>query len=205
MDKKELQECKEEFVSLLKSTSLSDGLDDFIAELDNLGFFTAPASMKGHLCYEGGLLVHSLNVYHAALKLKEAFAASRPDVFDKISDESIIIATLLHDVCKAGNYFRKRNARFESGEAEWGTAPDALPVGHGEKSVIMLLRLGLELNDDEICAIRWHMGPWAVNDSDGEEKGAFRGAERRYALVTLVQMADTAAAHFLERKYETIN
>ena len=37
-----------------------------------------------------------------------------------------------------------------------------LPVGHGEKSVIMLLRWGLRMTDDEILAIRWHMDPGSL-------------------------------------------
>ena len=35
-----------------------------------------------------------------------------------------------------------------------------------KKSVIMLLRSGLDLHDDEIYAIRWHMGPWNLSRDD---------------------------------------
>lgn len=204
MDKNELKETRQEFIDLLRSTSLEE-LDDIIRELDEIGFFTAPASMKNHLCYEGGLMVHSLNVYQAAMKLKNAFKDVRPDLFEKVSDESIIIASLLHDVCKATSYFKRNNSRYEFGESEYGFNNSDLPVGHGEKSVIMLLRMGVGLTDAEICAICWHMGPWAVNDSSSEEIKAFRAATDLYPLVSLIQMADTAAAHILERKYTTIN
>ncbi len=204
MDKNELREHREQFISLLKSTSLDD-VDGIVKDLGDMGFFTAPASMKNHLCYEGGLMIHSLNVYEAAMKLKEAFAPVRPDVFDKVTDESIIIASLLHDVCKATSYYKKTGSRYEMGEAEYGFNNNDLPIGHGEKSVIMLLRMGVGLTDAEICAIRWHMGPWAVNDTSGDEKDAFRSATRLYPLVSLIQMADTAAAHIYERKYTTIN
>lgn len=204
MDKKEIKEHKDKFVSLLKSTSLED-VDGIVNDLDDLGFFMAPASTKNHLCYEGGLLIHSLNVCDVALKLRDTFVNFRPDVFEKVSDESIIIASLLHDVCKASDYYRKETSQYELGDAEFGYNRSELPVGHGEKSVIMLLRMGVGLTDAEICAIRWHMGPWAVNDTSGEEKGDFRAAEKLYPLVTLIQMADTAAAHILERKYTTIN
>ncbi len=107
MDKEELKEHKEHFLSLLRSTSIPD-VELLIEDLEHAGFFTSPASMKNHLCYEGGLMIHSLNVYEAAIKLRNAFKETRPDVFERISDESIIIAALLHDVCKAGSYFRKR-------------------------------------------------------------------------------------------------
>ena len=68
MDKDELRKHKEEIIGLLKSTGLEE-MDDFIAELENTGYFTAPASMNGHMCYEGGLMIHSLNVYYAAREL----------------------------------------------------------------------------------------------------------------------------------------
>lgn len=204
MDKEEIRKHKQEFIDLLKSTSIPD-IDLFIEDLEESGFFTAPASMKNHLCYEGGLMIHSLNVYEAAMKLKETFAAVRPDVFEKISDESIIIAALLHDVCKANLYFRKRGAQMEFGQAEYGTDYGRLPIGHGEKSVVMLYRMGLDLRDDEICAIRWHMGAWSVDSSDAEERGNFSKAQELYPLVSLIQLADTAAAQILERKYESIN
>lgn len=204
MDKEELKEHKQHFIELLRSTSVPD-VDLLIEDLEQMGFFTSPASMKNHLCYEGGLMIHSLNVYESAIKIRDAFSAARPDVFEKISDESIIIAALLHDICKAGLYFRKRNAQMEFGQAEYGSDYGRLPVGHGEKSVIQLLRLGLDLRDDEICAIRWHMGAWSVAAGDSEEKASFRKSQELYPLVTLIQLADTAAAQILERKYETIN
>lgn len=204
MDKDELLRYKEQFISLLKSTSIPD-IDAIIADLEEMGFFTSPASMKNHLCFEGGLMIHSLNVYEAAIKIRDAFKASRPDVFERISDESIIIAALLHDLCKAGLYFRKKSAQYEFGQAEYGSDYGRLPIGHGEKSVVMLMRLGIDLNDDEICAIRWHMGAWSVASGDAEERGSFRKAQELYPLVTLIQLADTAAAQILERKYETVN
>ena len=204
MDKDELKKHKEEFLGLLRSTGIED-IDYFIAELEKSGFFTAPASMNGHMCYEGGLMIHSLNVYYAAIKLKEVFAPMRPDIFDKISDESIIVAALLHDMCKSNLYFRKRDSRYEMGQAQYGSDYGNLPIGHGEKSVVMLLQMGLGLTDAEICAIRWHMGAWSVNDCDAEEKGNFRKAADLYPLVSLIQLADTAAAGIIECKYTTIN
>ncbi|HAB40598.1 MAG TPA: HD family phosphohydrolase [Porphyromonadaceae bacterium] len=204
MDKDELRKHKEEIIGLLKSTGLEE-MDDFIAELENTGYFTAPASMNGHMCYEGGLMIHSLNVYYAARELKATFGKMRPDVFERISDASIIIATLLHDMCKSNLYYKKRNAAYELGQSQYGSDQGSLPVGHGEKSVIMLLQMGLGLTDAEICAIRWHMGAWSVNPTDGESKGDFRRAADLYPLVSLVQLADSVAASILERKYTTIN
>lgn len=204
MDKKELHDSKQEFIDLLKSTSLED-VDLIVSDLDDLGFFKAPASAgaKNHGSFEGGLLIHSLNVYYAAKRLKEAFAPVRPDIFEKVTDESLIIASLLHDVCKSDSYFIKRNSRREMGENEFGYSMSKLPLGHGEKSVAMLLRMGVGLTDAEMCAIRWHMGAWSVNSPQDNEN--YRDAMKLYPLVSIIQMADTLAAHVYERAPETIN
>lgn len=204
MDKEELKTVKARIIELLRSTGIEE-MDDFIGELEQSGFFTAPASMKNHLCFEGGLMCHSLNVCEAALSLKKMLMTERPDIFEKVSDESIIIASLLHDMCKSDIYFPKRGAQTGFGQAEFGSAPGALPIGHGEKSVVMLLQMGLGLTDAEICAIRWHMGAWSVNQADSEERNYFRAAETKYPLVTLIQLADTIASKFTERPPMTIN
>lgn len=204
MEKEELIKSKQEFCDLLRATKI-EGIDEVIEELEDMGFFTAPASMKNHLCYEGGLMIHSLNVYYCARTLKESFGKMRPDVFDNVSDESLTIAALLHDVCKARIYFRKKNAQYEFGKTEYGADYSDLPVGHGEKSVIMLLQMGLGLTDAEICAIRWHMGAWSVTGADGEMMSSFRTAQEKYPLVSVIQTADTLAAAILERKATTIN
>ena len=183
MDKEELRKYKTQFLDLLRSTGIED-MDYFIPQLEKSGFFEAPASMKNHLCFEGGLMLHSLNVYEAAVALKKALAVDRPDIFEKISDDSIKVAALLHDVCKANLYFRKRGAQVDFGKAEYGTDYSGLPIGHGEKSVVMILQ----------------MGPWSIDRSNAEEVGNYRKAEEMYPLVTLLQLADTVAAKFTERK-----
>lgn len=202
MEKEELKKHKEHFLELLRSTSIDpEDMEYFIHQLETSGFFTAPASMKNHLCFEGGLMLHSLNVYEAAVALKKTFIEERPDIFEKIPDDSIKIAALLHDVCKANLYFKRHGAQVDYGKAEYGTDYSGLPIGHGEKSVVMLLQMGLPMEDSEVCAIRWHMGAWSVNPSNSEEMGNYRKAEDMYPLVTLIHMADTAAARFTERKY----
>lgn len=82
MTKEELKQVKDRVVELLKSTGIYD-MDYFFGELERSGYFTAPASMKNHLCFEGGLMCHSLNVCEAALKLKKMMMADRPDVLKR--------------------------------------------------------------------------------------------------------------------------
>ncbi len=58
-------------------------------------WLTAPASTRFHLNVERGLLIHSVGVTSNALVIKEKLA---PD----ITDESVIITSLFHDLGKIG-------------------------------------------------------------------------------------------------------
>ena len=58
---------KERFDELLLTTGIK-GMKELIKALEKGGFYTAPASSGHHLCYEGGLLEHSLNVYDVAIE-----------------------------------------------------------------------------------------------------------------------------------------
>lgn len=94
---------KSEFIEILKETG-RENIDYVIEDLEDLGFFEAPASSKNHFNFEGGLVEHSLNVYKIAIMLKEQIIKLRPDIVNRIPDDSIAIAALLHDVCKADIY-----------------------------------------------------------------------------------------------------
>ena len=74
---------------------------------------------------------------------------------------------------------------------------DQLPLGHGEKSVIVLQQF-IKLEPIEQLAIRWHMGAWDLTDVYG--KYAFNEAVKIHPLVTLLQTADLEATHILERE-----
>lgn len=191
---------KEEFVSLLRSTG-REGIECVIGKLEKMGFFSAPASSKNHLCQEGGLLKHSLNVYKVAKMLREQLLTIQPDL--DIKEESIIIASLLHDVCKADIYkkglkWRKdEQGRWEQYEA-YEVDYTNFPMGHGEKSVMMLLMCGLKMEQDELLAIRWHMGAWNLAFQNFEDKNCISAAANKYPLVTILQTADNLSSHVLE-------
>lgn len=191
---------KEEFIELLRSTN-REGMDKVIAKLEKMGFFTAPASSKNHLCREGGLVEHSLNVYKMAKMIHGQLLLSNPEI--KIKEESVIIASLLHDVCKADIYkigvkWRKddqgRWEQYEAYEIDYTN----FPMGHGEKSVMMLLMCGLRMEQDELLAIRWHMGAWNLAFQNFEDKSCISAAADKCPLLTLIQAADNLAAHVLE-------
>lgn len=199
---------KEEFLELLRSTK-RDGIEDVIADLESLGFFTAPASAGHHLNVEGGLVLHSLNTCKAALGVWEAMKKLEPTLETEVKRDSIIIASLLHDVCKSDIYKRTVKKRknvlgqWEDSEGYKVSYKD-FPMGHGEKSVILLLCSGLDLSDAEMLAIRWHMGAWGINMNSYEDQRCYDTARALYPLVTIVQTADGLAAAVMERTPEDI-
>ncbi|MBQ9236736.1 MAG: HD domain-containing protein [Prevotella sp.] len=180
------------FCQLLKSTKRKN-VDAVITEIERLGFFDALGSSTEHNAIPGGLLIHSLNVYHVATKIAQDMHQLQPDF--SILEDSLIIVSLLHDICKAPRYL---NAKCIDGKYQKNYSH--LPVGHGEKSVIMLLRLGFELTDDEIIAIRWHMAPWQLTLTNTEMVEDFRHAELTCPLLPILQSADRLAAKIMEVK-----
>ena len=195
---------REHFIEKLKSTK-REGIENTIAELEGLGFFSAPASSRFHLNCEGGLVEHSMNVCNVALDVREVMIARDPSLADRLPIDSIIIAALLHDTCKADIYkpaIKKQKNKLgiwvpvQGYDVEYSN----FPLGHGEKSVIVLLRAGLKLTDDEIMAIRWHMHAWDLPFQSPDIKGNFQAAKAACPLQSLIQAADGLASHMLERE-----
>jgi hypothetical protein len=194
---------KERFIQLLRSTG-REGMENVIAWLEQSDFFVAPASTMFHGNYEGGLAEHSFDVAITANDIREMMIRRKPELEQQVSRENIIIAALLHDVCKA-NIYKKTTKYRKDQYNQWetydsyGVDYSEFPVGHGEKSVILLLRLGLRLTDDEILAIRWHMSAWDLPTQSPEHKESLNAAKAKTPLVSLVQLADGFATGILER------
>ena len=202
---------REAFLALLQSVDrfTQEDVDYLMEDLESWGFFKMPASCRKHSCYEGGLVKHSLHVCEMAKMLRRQVLLVRPDLETLLPLDSVIIASLLHDVCKAGIYQKvTRKQKDETGMWEMCSTYNIdysyLPVGHGEKSVIMLLRSGVDLTDDEILAIRWHMGGWDLPYQSQEMTGSQKKAREMTTLVTLVHTADAMAADLMERPYTTL-
>lgn len=72
---------------------------------------------------------------------------------------------------------------------------DRLPLGHGEKSVIILQSF-IKLTRDEIFAIRWHMGSFdcAVKGGDYGMGNAFETCP----LAVMTHLADMEATYLVE-------
>ena len=182
---------KEEFLSLLRSTK-REGMEKLIEFIEKTDFFKAPASTKYHGNYEGGLLEHSMKVYEI---LKEKVKNSPIEI--NVSEESLIIIALLHDICKV-NFYKVdyRNAKNEFGEWEkvpYYTIEDTIPYGHGEKSVMMLTEY-IKLTSEEKYCIRWHMG----FTEPKELYGTIGQAYKKYPLALYIHEADLESTYIYD-------
>ena len=195
---------KEQFMEILSATGRK-GVDLVLAKMEENGFYEAPASTKFHLSCKGGLLEHSMNVYEAAIMLREQAIKAQPELEAQLPLDSVAICTLLHDVCKTDIYkegiLSRKNAdgyweKYLGFQVDYNAG---LPLGHGEKSVIMLLSWGLELKPEEMLAIRWHMTAWDLPMQSPEHKESLNAAKAKTPLVSLVQLADGFATGLLER------
>jgi len=192
------------FESILSSTGRK-GIDEVIAFLHTTDFYDAPASQNHHSNYKHGLLDHSLLVYLVASKFGDTVASLYGSGFtNTYSDENIALASLLHDVCKCAVYvpaLRWKKDTTGSWFNYYGYEfNDTFPIGHGEKSVIMLQKIGLELNVNEIIAIRYHMGFWG--DAGQDVMRAQMSAVKMCPLSVVLQMADYTASTVFEKEYK---
>ena len=142
------------------------GADKLLAWLEEAGFFTAPASTKYHGAYAGGLVEHTNYVYRRLVQLADAEDKRQGRTYPEYTVDTIAVAALLHDVCKADAYkVEKKNQKQKDGswkEVEVYGYTNSLPLGHGEKSIIQIMRY-IQLTEEEMLAIRWHMGAFDLS------------------------------------------
>ena len=183
---------REEFCDIWRREVSRPGADRLLEWLSSTDFFKAPASTRFHGACEEGLVMHSLNVYHALM-----------DRFFEEGDnpESMAVCGLLHDLCKA-NYYKagSRNVKNEA-TGQWEKVPifmveDQFPYGHGEKSVYLIERF-IRLKPAEAVAIRWHMGGF-----DDAARGGCRAiseAYDAYPLAVKLHLVDLTATYLMEK------
>ena len=195
------------FENLLSNVK-REGMPALMAFIKKSDFYTAPASTRYHSCHEGGLLEHSLNVYDCLMaKLENPTWA---EALSQVEPESIVIAALLHDLCKCYYYaVEMKNKKVYSetgskvdngGRYDWQLVPgyttdDKIPYGHGEKSVMMIEEY-MRLKPVERYAIRWHMG-----FTEPKESWNTLGlAMKKHPLILAIHEADVEATYLLEKE-----
>ena len=123
-------------------------------------WLTSPASTRFHLNIERGLLRHSVGVTYNALKRKNLLA---PD----ISDESIVIAALFHDLGKVGYpgkpYYLLNDNKWEIEKRgiTYKINPDVTTMNLATRS-LYLISNRIKLTEEEAQAIVAHDGIYPV-------------------------------------------
>lgn len=191
---------REKIINILMGTK-RDNMEGLTGWMDTNGFFTAPCSGSFHLAYEGGLAEHSLNVMEQALKLAETLDSG----WKLLNRDSVIIASLLHDLGKTGQFGKanyvpnmlkgkatKANpdpVPKQSEKKPYITNPDLLYVDHEIRSIQIASQF-IELTEDESYAILNHNGMYS------NLRYAYSGKETPLNLV--IHWADMWAARVIE-------
>lgn len=197
MEEELINKNKEEFLQIARENIKRDGIENLLSWLTSTDFFEAPASTKFHSAEAGGLCKHSINVYNRLLKL------AKDELGENVNKETVAIIGLFHDVCKCCYYKTEyRNVKNEDGEwvkKPYYTVDDALPYGHGEKSVYMINGY-MRLTREEALAINWHMGGFDKRVIGGDFSMA--KSYYKYPICTLTHIADIMATYLDETSPE---
>lgn len=146
---------KENIERLLMSTR-KKGIENVVEWLNKSQFYDVPASVKFHNNYAHGLMKHSFEVYEEAIRLRKEAIDYNPETVDTLPIDSVIICSLLHDVCKADVYYIDDKNRVKSRKT-------CYLKGHGQRSIWILRDIGLQMTELEEWAIWWHMGQYEVS------------------------------------------
>jgi hypothetical protein len=192
---------KDQFLAIVRQRIKREGIRELLEWLEESDFYKAPASTRFHLCKEGGLVEHSLNVYRRLVRLCEAEYGELTEDQHEIA----AIISLFHDLCKIDFYkpewknvkvYQERGSKFDNGgRFEWETklgysVDEGFCFGyHGPKSAFLIERF-IRLTPEEAVAVSCHMGAFDRSPNDYAISNAFE----RYPLALLLHMADCMAS-----------
>lgn len=196
------EEQKDYFRDSMMATG-REGMEDLLDFMVDLGFLDAPASGGNHMCKDGGLLEHTVNVMRLAEKIGVAMLGGA--AYNKIHN-SVVIAAGLHDLGKCGRegspYYvenmiqdgrptkKDPEQKYKRSESKpFKISPDLCHIDHPLRSVELAARY-IDLTEEEEHAIFYHDGAYGslAYDLKGHEE----------PLQVIVHFADFWAAQFLE-------
>ena len=166
----DVQKQQDTIIELLLATK-REGMDKLVLELLTPDFFIAPASIRFHGSYVGGLAKHSFDVCQMVLRYNGELKLG-------IAEETITVSTLLHDVCKIGAYV-KRDVPIGDAKPSWYWNR-AQPKGHALLSLVRVAE-HIALTELEVLMIRYHMGVYGLNELDHKGEYPLRGGGLAYA------------------------
>jgi hypothetical protein len=159
---------------------------DFLNWLITQDFFIKPAAIKYHGNYTGGLFEHSLAVAEKLVKMTKEMNLTWQD------PRSPYIIGMFHDLCKTDDYIVQKTSQL-SDNWLWDYNNNKILTGHGDKSVMFLSQF-INLTEEELFCIRFHMGAYETDDWDGYDK-----AIRKYEAVLWTHTADMWASKVLDK------
>lgn len=182
-----ISNAKKFFATGEKYGFMNDDLMKFLGQ----EFIGAPAStMKSlHNAFEGGLIDHSLRVTKYALEINKMLPESM-----RVEMDSLIKVSCLHQIGKAMLYkvntsewhIKNQGKMYEFNE-------DLVSMSVGERSVLYILKNGIDLSEEECQAIL----NYAKDDSDKQAK--WHSTTLAVVLKQAIELA------ILEEKHRELN
>ena len=126
-------DVKQAIIDRLRATKRKN-IEAVIDYMEKHGFFYYHCHRHHH--YDGGLADHAWQTYQIAIRLDAERCTNTPNA-QMLDEDSLAICSLLHDICDCSGM------RYIH--------------GHGIRSAVMLLELGLVLQQEEFLAVRFHM------------------------------------------------
>jgi hypothetical protein len=203
----DIAENKKKFIQYVKTYIKRDGVQKLLEWLDTTDFYVAPASTQYHLCVEGGLCQHSLDVFENMINLCVSHYGEefKPDVVfngqsadDKgaFGMENIAIVALFHDLCKVGCYVKDfKNVKVDGRwvQQEYWRWDDKFVYGRGAKSVFIIQQF-IRLYTDEAQAIRFHTAGHEDPLNDVTEKSYMQVFDK-LPLAVFLYLADVIGTY----------
>ena len=170
-----------------------EGIVDLLDYMNEIGFLEAPCSGGNHLAKKGGLAEHSVNVLTIAEKIGVALLGGAR--YNEVQD-SVVIAALLHDLGKCGDYEKPmyvdnilKSSGKQSDAKPFKRNPELSAVPHAVRS-IKLATLFIDLTEAEEWAILCHDGLYDFMKYDLKGKETW--------LQMIIHWADMWASHIIE-------
>lgn len=140
--------------------------------IEDMAKYPASSEVKHHSSYPGGLLVHSVLVMEVALSVAEALSYNEP--------QNVVMALLLHDVGKIGQY---TNYESDKENKRWLKVKQEVP--HQIRSLLLAskeLQAFKVLPEEVWQAVAFHGSAYSNMAKEVEHKEFF--------LTLIIQLAD---------------
>jgi len=153
-------DTKTRIIGILRATERK-GIEDLIGWMEKNGFFDAPCSSHYHLAEPGGLAEHSLNVFRVAIGIASELYKKDPQKLSFDFVNGIVIASILHDLGKAGQFgepnYKMKIIEGDPETVAFETNKDLLYIPHEVRSIAIASQF-IQLTEQEQFAILYHNG-----------------------------------------------